>query len=97
MRETESLLVSASTNFACHRCFQKRHFRFLILQLVSLIIVTLYFYFKNMYVLVKHSLFTKGFSYSVILSLIPQPQKVGIITILLGVGLASLLLSIGAD
>lgn len=50
-----------------------------------------------MYVLVKHSLFTKGFNYSVILSLIPQPQKVGIITILLGVGLASLLLSIGAD
>lgn len=49
-----------------------------------------------MYVVVKHSLFTKGFSYSVILSLIPQPQKVGIITILLGVGLASLLLSIGA-
>lgn len=45
VRETESLLVSASTNFACHRCFQKRHFRFLILQLVSLIIVTLYFLF----------------------------------------------------
>lgn len=45
VRETESLLVSASINFACHRCFQKRHFRFLIPQLVSLIIVTLYFLF----------------------------------------------------